>query len=844
MSAIYLCSLFKSQSKLTPICIPKIQRDYAEGRETDSVKKKRVNMLTDMIDVIFEKRDVLSLDFVYGIKDNGTFKPLDGQQRLTTLFLLHWMLGRNADLKDAQNHSLFVYETRKTSEEFCHWLVNQDAHTILGEWNKLVEATKGANRKNMVRWNTEENANGKVDKIANRLAYPLVHVPSLFEHFVEMDEFKWDWHNDPNIHSMIVVIETACQIIKDKGFDLDNADSSKLDNITFELLDSLICDGDELFEKMNARGKELSTYDILKSSLEEELEIQHSSIINDWRKQIDNDWIDYCWDSSNLPDNLTLDDVKKVEQKLEHLLTRMIGKSFFKSDIQYTSPIGGEDSPGQMLESCIFKDSDNVADNYFRYARFERGKKSASTSSFSQINLEEIFNDINNLIYKDNSNWKDIAYYLHNQGLKIHALSDKTLLDDFLDDTLLHETRVLFYAMMGYLKKVNAQTLIANTIEFSNFKDWIRFARNVFLAANKNVRIDNPSRVKDAIKAIDSWLEEYFTNFHHGVKGNEMLIFIASFIVKNGFGQEQERLDEEAIKASLRLGLTKAFGSAQDWEKAIFAAEDNPYLWGQIIAPLSWAKVKGCYYLTLFNQYVAKLNNLFSATSITDTRTAILLIQACLSVKDYRFNGDNVWGSLGTLNDDRDISWKRHLRNKNQQGVYGELIKLLMDIWLQPVNYSLPFDVFLTKYISNASRIPKTDFRYLFCHLTDEELGSIFKVVYTNKRYIHLDQSGHLYLYRSSQRRTDAVRYELLTSYLYANKNISNGLSIPNRIDHFKGAEGAFVELKKADGSCIRVKSLPEGGYEISFNGKPSLPFKNVADVEKCLVMHNVTRSF
>ena len=226
MSAINLQSLLKNQPKWSTICIPKIQRDYAEGRETDSVKKKRVNMLTDMLDVVLGNKNDLSLDFVYGIADDGKFKPLDGQQRLTTLFLLHWMLGRNADLKDAQNHSLFVYETRKTSEEFCHWLVNQDAKTILDAWSQQVHDAEATNSKNKNKWDTEKNDEGKVDKIANRLAYPLVHVPTLFEFFAEMDEFKWDWHIDPNIHSMIIVIETACQLVTHKGYDLTHAQAN------------------------------------------------------------------------------------------------------------------------------------------------------------------------------------------------------------------------------------------------------------------------------------------------------------------------------------------------------------------------------------------------------------------------------------------------------------------------------------------------------------------------------------------------------------------------------------------------------------------------------------------
>lgn len=845
MSAINLQSLLLNQHKWSTICIPKIQRDYAEGRETDSVKKKRVNMLTDMLDVVLGNKNDLSLDFVYGIADNGKFMPLDGQQRLTTLFLLHWMLGRNADLKDAQNHSLFVYETRKTSEEFCHWLANQDAKTILDAWSQQVQDAEATNSKNKNKWDTEKNDEGKVDKIANRLAYPLVHVPTLFEYFEEMDEFKWDWHIDPNIHSMIIVIETACQLVKNKGYDLSHAqvNNTKLDDITFELLDNLICDGDALFEKMNARGKELSSYDLLKSSLEEELEIQNSAIIYGWRHKIDNDWIDYCWDSSNLPPSPTLKDVKKVEQRLERLLTRMMGKSFFMTDIAYTKPTGEEENPGQMLEACIFKDCDNVAGNYFKYARFERGKKNTSSFSFSEIDLKMVYDDINHLIYKDLSNtWKDIAWYLHSQGLKIHADGPNTLLDDFLNDTLEHQTRVLFYAMVSYLNQVDAQSLISNPVEFDNFKDWMRFARNVFQSANKNVRIDKPDLVKGAIKAIDSWLDDFFSNHHQGLSSQEMLAFIAGNIVNNANRQEQARLDEEALKANLRIGSLNASGTPQQWEKAILSAEDNPYLWGQIIAPLSWSEVGGKYDLQIFNQYMDKLDELLTASSLP-VRTDMLLIQACLSMVNYRFNGNAVWGSLGTPNDDRDISWKRHLRDK-RSGVYGERIKNLIDLWIKS-HPATDCETFLKTVISsNLPSFVTNDFRYLFCNIGEMDLSTIFKdVVRTNSRYINEASDGHCYVYRSTQQRADAIRYELLTLYLFARKNISTGLSTPTRIDHFNGPYGAFVELQKAKGYLVRVTSAANGEYEISFNGKPIHTSKDVTDVGKWLMSLRIISS-
>ena len=819
MSAINLNQLLHNGTAFTRVCIPRIQRDYAEGRKTDSVEKKRFNMLSDMLRSVFQ--DIaLSLDFVYGKLTGQTFEPLDGQQRLTTLFVLHWLLGRNNDLKDSQGHSLFVYQTRKTSEEFCHWLVNQNSNDIIKSWRQEVVEAEKLNNEHKRHWN-DPDKKGRIDKIANRLKYPLVSVPTLFDYFMEMDDFKWDWHVDPNIRSIIVVLETAYGLIHQQGKTIDDAISinCRLNNISFEILKDLKCDGEELFEKMNARGKALSSYDLLKSSLEEELEIQQSSLSTSrcWQKAIDGYWINYCWDCSNIPSNPTLHDVERVEKRLETLLIRFIGKSFFKQVISYQKPEDGTIAPGQSLDLCIFKDCDNVAENYFKYAKFERNKKSPS---FTQLNLQDVYEDINNLIYTETvgkqTRYKDIAKYLHDNGLKMHANNNNTLLDDFLDKSLGHETRVIFYAMMAYLKYFNAEKLVKNPCEFSIFKDWMRFARNVFMAANKNVRIDTPDLVKEAISAIDVWLSVFFTNYHKGQKYDEMLCYIANVIVHNNNGQEQARLDEESIKANLRLGNNTA-DAPQDWSKAIIDSEDIPYLWGQIIAPLSWAKINNSYDLKSFIALNDKLKDLLTNAQKDD---GIKLTQACLCIKDYRFNGNSNWGSLGIMTEDRYISWKRHLRDCNSNGIYGELLNQLIVHWQKKYS-SFSCDQFLNTFINMFT---PTDWRKYICKIPCDVLRNIFKLVRSNTRYVNFD-NNNLYFYRSQQLRIDAIRYELLSLYLY--HSVVN--CKPVLIEHVNG--GAYLELLTNNNDLIRITSYSGGLYDIDMKKGNILQKGSDADV-------------
>ena len=71
------------------IFIPKIQRDYVQGRATAQVQKNRKSLLYKLVGVLKGEINDIMLNFVYGYQENGYFVPIDGQQRLTTLFLLH-----------------------------------------------------------------------------------------------------------------------------------------------------------------------------------------------------------------------------------------------------------------------------------------------------------------------------------------------------------------------------------------------------------------------------------------------------------------------------------------------------------------------------------------------------------------------------------------------------------------------------------------------------------------------------------------------------------------------------------------------------------------------------------
>src|SRR5690606_33734068 len=115
--------------------IPIIQRDYAQGRKDQSeVRNAFLDSLFSalIIDKAYDHHPSLNLDFVYGDIDNtDTLSVLDGQQRLTTLFLLHWFLAvKHNHLTEfkarftLEGNSRFTYKTRPSSSEFFDALLS------------------------------------------------------------------------------------------------------------------------------------------------------------------------------------------------------------------------------------------------------------------------------------------------------------------------------------------------------------------------------------------------------------------------------------------------------------------------------------------------------------------------------------------------------------------------------------------------------------------------------------------------------------------------------------------------------------------------------------------------
>lgn len=266
------------------ILIPKIQRAFAQGRTDERTSKTRERFLKSIYDKITTSTP-LTLDFIYGhVNEAGCLIPLDGQQRLTTLWLLHWYASKKenvtTDILDK-----FSYNTRYSARDFIKRL----AHYTPG-WKKKLSL-----------------------EIRNEGWFPL------------------DWASDPTVSGMFVMLDAIDK--KFSGID-DLWEKLNLINFYFLPLEELNLT-DEVYIKMNSRGKPLTDFEHFKAELLKTLRNIKTGkegetgedVAKRIGRKIDIDWTDMLWNYRG-DDNLIDDEFLRYFRVVCHMLTYSDDRSF------------------------------------------------------------------------------------------------------------------------------------------------------------------------------------------------------------------------------------------------------------------------------------------------------------------------------------------------------------------------------------------------------------------------------------------------------------------------------------------------------------------------------------
>ncbi len=277
------------------VVIPIIQRDYAQGRKgKEHIREKFLTQIKNALDNSNQSGE---LDFVYGTAKDGRFYPLDGQQRLTTLWLLHWFIASKAGkLQDAKETlKKFSYETRTSSREFCKKLCEFDISNV----------TKVADAIQKQTW------------------------------------FYAVWKQDPTIQSMLRMLEgtdakdekendfvdgieelfyNCSQEYYKKAWDILTIECVLIENYPvkfskLEINSTELPVSDDLYIKMNARGKALSSFENFKAELVDYIQkqVNAENVGDNWAnlndpvagfgQKLDNTWMDIFWEHRSEDDS-------------------------------------------------------------------------------------------------------------------------------------------------------------------------------------------------------------------------------------------------------------------------------------------------------------------------------------------------------------------------------------------------------------------------------------------------------------------------------------------------------------------------------------------------------------
>lgn len=484
-----------AENPIEKIEIPIIQRDYAQGREKQD--KIRTKFLDALYNAIYMQS--VELDFVYGSESKSVFQPLDGQQRLTTLFLLHWYIAtkeKKIDNTVKEKLRIFTYETRTSSREFCNELVD-----------KGIEFEE--------------------DK------------PVISDNIKNSAWFVSSWKKDPTISAMLIMLDDIHEKFSKSEVCWERLISNDNPPITF-LYVRLENFGlsDDLYVKMNARGKQLTSFENFKSRFGKHI------VKNGWEKDITNPedkfehridtiWTDLFWKYKG--------EDKEIDKKLINFIAGIAINNYAEN---YQSPL--PDNTLQMILSSTNINnplSSSTTPIEKRIAELAKDSNSVIPEDFY---TEESFNYLKRCL----NQYAEKEYDLIKPNIPLWSHCDENLFKDLIvGEKISFSKRILFYAQTEYL--------LNNDFVQITFNDWMRVVRNI--VENNEFNHADLGRFTGPIQLIKE-LSNGCSNIYD---------YLSTHKVESPRAKEQVK--QEIEKAKIIVGNSSAKIAIQDIEDTNFS---------------------------------------------------------------------------------------------------------------------------------------------------------------------------------------------------------------------------------------------------------------------------------
>lgn len=463
------------------IYVPSFQRNYIQG--SDEFKDKRDRLLDDIFESL-KSRKVIDLGFVYGRSEESykgrLFYPYDGQQRLTTLYFLYLMLyfrnirnGEKESIKGLKGK--LSYQTRQSTDRFINSFIDWIYNSMENEYDLF--------------WNP------------NNKSSAFIKIQDWF--------FDYDWEYDVSIKNILSLIDTLkIRILKlEKEIAIDeiiNLIDDKEDDNPFKFIFIHIDDiiqNDELYIKINARGKALSHFENLKS------DINNLWRNEDYKSKLDGAWTEYVWKESSKDS-----DSGTIEERFD--------SNFYNSfkNIFYLNYLSNIEKP---LTPAFINKIKNEWDNVFNKGKINKdweNKASCDVISYffdavSHPNylFEKQADGYGNLLFKENPGYVEC--------LKIY---------------------VYYYLISNIYKSRNCVT----DLEIVLFDEILTLFKRL---------IDNQDKYLDSIDSLIKAIISSKYLIDKSIESNGILNFLQSneVDIRKLPGLRKEQVEEEILKARL-----------------------------------------------------------------------------------------------------------------------------------------------------------------------------------------------------------------------------------------------------------------------------------------------------
>lgn len=744
------------------IRIPMIQRDYAQGRALESeVREEFLGALESALKLPADDPSLpLNLDFIYGSVEGHQetrFYPLDGQQRLTTLFFLHWYLAWNDEcwpdfraLFRINEHSRFSYSVRPDSNDFFDALVAFEPECRPSDVALLSGLFKNQ--------------------------------PWYFRR----------WRLDPTIQSALNMLDAIHNRFAGTNGLFGRLVSEDRPAITFQLLDLKNFGlSDDLYIKMNARGKPLTPFETFKARYEQELAKQFSDevrrigdqefcIADFVSRRLDTTWADLFWAHRDKNTNLIDEAILNVF-RIVALVTRNPESSEYLSDVALLRDEGRPPS----------------------YSTFHTKGWLDRDFTETLISLLE--------------NWCS-----ENEGLK-HLLPDSRYFDEeevferlIQSPTNLTLPEVVEFSGYALFIRQHEQSF-----DSAAFQDWMRLVHN--LAVNSNIER------ADELRSSARGLRELLPN------SSQVLNYFSRLVAANkitGFNDQQVR--EEAIKAGLIL-------CHDGWRPLIDRAESHGYFRGQIefllhfcgmaekcktIAIVDWDDDVHVSLQDQFQEYLKKAEVMFNKQGLMNVGE-FGWQRAMLSIGDYLLPSGNQNQSFLVSASTEPASWKRLLRGNTTKA--SEARQLLQRLWDRLTN-GRPVGEQLNEIISGAKDLEP--WREAFVR-TPEALR------YCGRQVIRKNSESEVFLLSKSQ--MNGAHAELFTFCLHdglLRKLDRDGRLRPLKLEEYEPVISADVlphirlSFQRAKDRIVFTVAFQAGRFVICAN---YFSLENLTDIETLL---------